>query len=84
MYSAAIFECVTPAVPEGAAQTVEMSIDQYSNSKVSFFYFEDPLVESVRPLKGPISGGTRIEIHGWHLDAMHRQNFTRTCQMHHW
>lgn len=43
---------------------IQETIHQYSNSKVEFYYYKQPVVKKLEPSFGLTKGGTHIEISG--------------------
>ena len=49
--------------------TVQVTVNQDTSAPPVFYrYMEDPVVYTVKPTKGPISGGTYVEVNGEHFD----------------
>jgi hypothetical protein len=62
--------CVSPAHAEGSI-TVEVSNNgvDFSSSGLEFQYKSAPVVQSVSPRSGPVTGGTLVTITGTHFDT---------------
>lgn len=58
-----IFTCTTPAHVRGDVNLV-MWINGVPSNPVTFHYFQVPVITSISPIKGPVSGGTVITISG--------------------
>ncbi|XP_078717263.1 plexin-A1-like [Lampetra fluviatilis] len=48
---------------------VEECVAQYMALSKQVYTFVQPAVRTVAPARGPVSGGTRVSLHGAHLDA---------------
>jgi hypothetical protein len=65
--SAHFYECFSPPVPTNC--TVQVTINQDTTATpVTFRYYDEPVITAVKPLRGPIDGGTYVEVSGVHFD----------------
>jgi len=58
-----MFTCTTPAHSRGDVNLV-MWINGVPSNPLTFHYFQVPVINSISPIKGPVSGGTVITISG--------------------
>jgi hypothetical protein len=65
--SRSLYECFTPAAPK--SMLVQVTVNQDTSAEPLFYrYFEEPIVITAQPSKGPSGGGTYIEVGGLHFD----------------
>ncbi len=58
-------ECTAPEHPPGPC-TLEVSLNgqDYTNQRLSFFFYSDPVVSRIYPVSGPSLGGTLVTVFG--------------------
>lgn len=74
-------ECVSPAVDKDC--TVQASIDQDFTGGL-FHYYTQTFVDAVRPSKGPVLGGTDVEVVGRHFHSRWARNMSQWCSTATW
>ena len=74
------YECVSPAAT--ASRVVEVSINHHATT-APFFYYTEAVITSVRPSKGPVLGGSHIEVSGLHF-SISETNSTTWCGRTQW
>jgi hypothetical protein len=73
------YECYTPPMP--TASTVQVTVNQDTSAPaVHYRFYEEPVVISVKPPKGPVSGGTYVEISGLQFDFASAELDEVTCR----